>query len=501
MNVLTGIDLLGIQKYVFTSNRLRDVISASWLVQWATSRDGALQNWQNRVLHAGGGSAILEFDSIEDAESFAGPYTRKILENAPGLELVIAHQPTQNGLAESLRNLQVVLARKKLERRPNAGALGLAVTAACGVTGLPATAIDRLDATLVSKQVEMWRRDNTRREAEARWEKNLDITSGWQFPVEIDELGRSRGDTSLFAVIHVDANDVGEKIRRWLSRCVVQRLDDAAVRDQYREWSRWIDEEFRRVWRCLVERVLAAIHDRCLQGSIPRLNFELRPGKLPLRGVLLGGDDLTFLCDGRVALDLAATALRKIAGRDCPHLGKMSACAGVAMVRAHYPFARAYELAEKLCANAKVVRRQQQNAACWLDWHIGTARPTEPISDLRNRSFQTNGFRLTCRPCRLGDNVDELGTWSWLSGTVLGTGESGLRGPRWGRSRNKVKNLVGLVRQGPDAVRAALHGWQAVDQRFTLPTGLDDSGFAGDRTSLLDAIELVDVHMPLRDET
>ncbi len=501
MNVLTGIDLLGIQKYVFTSNRLRDVISASWLVQWATSRDGALQNWRNQVLQAGGGSAVLEFDSIEDAKSFTGPYTRKILENAPGLELVIAHYPIQNGLAESLRNLQVVLARKKLERRPNADALGLAATAACGVTGLPATAIDRLDATLVSKQVEMWRRDDTRKEAKERWEKDLDITSGWQFPVEIDELGRSRGDTSLFAVIHVDANDVGEKIRSWLSRCVDKRLDDATVRDQYREWSRWIDEEFRRVWRCLVERVLAAIHDRCLQGSIPRLNFELRPGKLPLAPVLLGGDDLTFLCDGRIALDLAATALRKIAGRDCPHLGKMSACAGVAMVRAHYPFSRAYELAEKLCANAKLVRRQQRDAGCWLDWHIGAARPGEPISDLRNRSFQINGFQLTCRPYRLGNSVDELGTWSWLSSTVLGTGESGLRGPRWGRRRNKVKNLAGLVRQGPDAVRAALYAWQTVDQRLTLPTGLDDSGFAGDRTSLLDAIELVDVQLPLGGES
>jgi len=501
MNVLTGIDLLGIQKYVFTSNRLRDVVSASWLVQWATSCDGALHTWRKQVLHAGGGSAVLAFDSMDEAKRFAGVYSRMMLERAPGLELVLAHYRTQDGLAKSLQNLQVVLARKKLERRPNADALGLAVTAACGVTGLPATAIDRLDGTPVSKQVEMWRCDDTRKEAEARWRKALESKSGWQFPAEIDELGRTHGDTSLFAVVHVDANDVGEKIRCWLERCVGNPLDNTAVLAQYREWSEWIDAQLHRVWRCLVERVLAAIHDECLQGSVPRLNFELRHGKLPLRPVLLGGDDLTFLCDGRIALDLAATALREIASGECPHLGKMSACAGVAIVRAHYPFARAYELAEKLCSHAKSVRREQQDAGCWLDWHIGTARPTERIWEFRNRLYRAEGLQLTCRPYRLGSAASDGGTWSWLSGTLLGTRGTGLRGPGWGRRRNKVKALASLARQGPNAVRSALRAWQVMDRQLVLPAGLDDSGFNGDRTSLLDAIELVDVHLPLGGES
>lgn len=294
MNVLTGIDLLGIQKYVFTSNRLRDVVSASWLVQWATSCDGALQRWRNQVLHAGGGSAVLAFDSIDEAKRFAGAYTRDVLDNAPGLDLVVAHCQTRNRLAESLRDLQVVLARRKLERKPHAEALGMAVTAAYRVTGLPASTVDPLDSSPVSREVETWRSADVRRDAEFRWTKDLELASGWQFPAEIDEMGRTRGDTSLLAVVHVDANDVGERIRNWLANCVDKNLDDAKVRDQYREWSGWIDKEFRRIWQRIVGRVLAAIHDRHLQGSIPRLNFELRPGKLPVRPVLLGGDDRAF---------------------------------------------------------------------------------------------------------------------------------------------------------------------------------------------------------------
>jgi hypothetical protein len=40
-----------------------------------------------------------------------------------------------------------------------------------------------------------------------------------------------------------------------------------------------------------------------------------------------------------------------------------------------------------------------------------------------------------------------------------------------------------------------------MDRQLVLPTGLDDSGFNGDRTPLLDAIELVDVHLPLGSES
>lgn len=39
MAVVTGIDVLGIQRYVFASNRLRDVLAASWMVDHGVERD------------------------------------------------------------------------------------------------------------------------------------------------------------------------------------------------------------------------------------------------------------------------------------------------------------------------------------------------------------------------------------------------------------------------------------------------------------------------------
>ncbi len=46
MPVVTGIDVLGIQRYVFASNRLRDVLAASWMVDHVVKRaDDSLLQW------------------------------------------------------------------------------------------------------------------------------------------------------------------------------------------------------------------------------------------------------------------------------------------------------------------------------------------------------------------------------------------------------------------------------------------------------------------------
>lgn len=93
------------------------------------------------------------------------------------------------------------------------------------------------------------------------------------------------------------------------------------------------------------------LHDR--RGDKSRKTVTNR-AFLPLRPVLLGGDDITCLCDGRIALDLAETALKEFARHPVPHLGpdgeetSLTACAGVALVKAHAPVHRSYELAEDL---------------------------------------------------------------------------------------------------------------------------------------------------------
>lgn len=532
MPVLTGIDLLGIQAYIFASNRLRDVLAASWMVEHVTSPD-VLCQWglnTDQVLLAAGGNAIVEFDSLDKARTWTTRYTRWLLENAPGLEAVVAHRPYDNRpLAWGIKALSVELAHAKLERRPNAPQLGISVTATCAVTGLPANANTHVQSELLSYRIASLREKYPK--GKTRWQKflpnQLAHMPGWRpdFPDDLDHLGRSHGDTSLIGIVHVDGNGVGKAISNWLDRCLKDEVDDTQVREQYGVWSRSIKELCDHVLKAVITRVTSCIQGEAnehgkqcfVRGTPHELGFPLRDDEtrrevfLPLRPVLLGGDDLTFVCDGRIALDLAAAALREFEKNPIPHPGEggtaktLTACAGVALVKSHAPFHRSYDLAESLCASAKrkrreVNERQHLETRCWLDWQIGPARPSETVEDLRTRKYKRDLH--TMRPYPLVSFDDRNQSWDWLDKALLGPGTTqeteGFRGASyWAESRSRVKRLGSLVTEGTDSIQRQVEAWKAIEQNIQLPAALPEGGFIGQETPLLDAIELLDIHIRL----
>lgn len=534
MPVLTAIDILGVQSYIFASNRLRDVIGASYLVEWATSQTGALSfdalNVPNpKIISAAGGNAILRFETIDSAHQFVMYYSRRLIEKAPGLEVAFAHQLYENGkLARGLLSLQIELAKSKLRRRPHAPQLGISVIQPCAITGLPASDRDRQSNNeWVSSRIAKIREANTVKKTFNRWEPFLpsDLFGHKAcFPVVFDDMGRTYGDTSLIGVIHIDGNGIGKRIQRWL----IKKLDNTSMSDEtliaeYFEWSEALKKLGEKVFQSIVSRLVDSIERRsssggffvCGEPSPPRhLDFELRIDHgeilLPLRPIILGGDDLTFICDGRIALDLTTTALRafthesayipelKLLGND-----PMTACAGVALVNSHAPFDRSYHLSEGLCRNAKQAKLDAgQDDRCWIDWNIGMNRPDDSVIDIRERQYKKN--ELTCRPYPLDGDTSTFLTWEWLDRELLGESSKdgrnrhSFRNPEtWGQRRNKVKDLGSLVGAGGEAVRIQLEGWISVDPDVKLPNPIDVNGFKGNRTPLLDAIELLDIHLRL----
>jgi hypothetical protein len=511
MPVLTAIDVLKVQPFIFASNRLRDVVTGSWLVHWSTSRDGTLKDFVSResLLMVGGGNAIIEFKSWEEARRFAACYTRRLYDKAPGLEVVVVHKAYDSGgLVRALQEIQVELARVKAERIPASPLLGLSVTAACRESGLPAVGFDNKEPAIPLSWEVLSRREKAG-EAEKRWEDFLSQCPGFAFPMELDQLGRTYGDTSLIGVVHVDGNGVGKKIKSWLDKKAESGAEDEVVRSECREWSEAINKLGNEVFQGVVDRVYCAARKDLnngqevmkITGKPARLSFELSKEKgewlLPLRPILLGGDDLTFVCDGRIALDLAEVAVSQFGKSDIPHLGNICACAGVATVPAHTPFMRSYALAENLCSSAKQMLKMKGDEGCALDWHIGTSRYGEVLDKARSQ-YQMKDRLLTCRPYRLGSDAGDEESWRWLSGTLLEDPERGLRGSHWSQGRNKVKALAEIIREGPEGVSAAFRSWKIAAQQLNLPKPIEEDGFfAKNRTPLLDAVELLDLHFIL----
>lgn len=520
MPVLTGIDVIGVQRYVFASNRLRDAVGASQLVRWATSTGSGGAPAELGVyvaLLAAGGNAIVEFGDQAEARRFAARYSRLLWERAPGLEVALAHREVQpDGLRQALQELHIELERLKTERVPSVPLLGLGVTASCRETGLAATGFaDGAQTEPLSAQVLRLRDAGVLAHANRRWQTALAPLpslgdQALDLPLDLDHMGRSRGDVSLMAVVHIDGNGVGQKIQEWLAA----QPDAAAIRAGYQQWSPALDRLAEGVMQSLIERLGASIALRprrdgekpepWLVGTVDELSFALATTEhrvyLPIRPVLVGGDDLTFVCDGRVALDLVGAALAAFEQTAVPPLGAISACAGVAICRTHTPFARAYELADSLCQNAKRLRRDHGIEGSVLDWHVGTPRPGEAIGDIRERQYRANAdgrvLRLTARPYALGASAEEALSWRWLAGVLLGAGAGGLRGDYWRGRRGKALELARTARRGPAVVGETLRTWQIVEPALTLPQAVPD-GFRADATPLLDAAELLDLYLPL----
>ena len=528
MPILTFVDTLGIQSFVFASNRLRDVVGGSELVHQATSRQGWVKRlgYGGQVIVGAGGNLLLRFDTLEQAREFAAQYSRKMLDEAPGLDVALVHQEYEDGqLAKAIQEIQIKIENHKFERCPSVPLLGLGVTATCRETRQPAVDLD-VEGVPIADSVDIRRKAND--QDQTRWLKFLPCDyqqfrkgkGGWvelAFPVELDDLGRSHGDTSLMGVVHIDGNGIGQKLKNWLVKQVENRSDDTTVLNQYQALSEKLDGLAERVFETLVDRIIRAIDwdDRqgyVLQSTLLRQRFALRCEQdtadrlqlfLPIRPILLGGDDLTFVCDGRLALDLAETALTEFEQDSLDTLGKVRACAGVALVKTHTPFARAYHLAESLCTSAK--RRLRDNK--WtdrsaLDWHIGLSSPTETLAALRSRQYGDG--KLTCRPYLLrqyGPSHSEP-DWDWLSKEVLGTTGKGFqtsdpeKTPNWQAHRSKLKTLREIVREGEGEVRNTLEAWQVAHPKLALPDRMSD-GFIGPYSPLLDAIELLDIHFPL----
>lgn len=540
MPVLTAIDVIGIQSYVFASNRLHDVVGASRIVEWATDREGCLNVRdapKPEVIMAAGGNAVLGFGSLDEAKGFVLRYTRRLLEDAPGLDVAVAHHEYQPGsLARGLLALNVKLAAAKLNRRPHTPQLGLGVTRPCAITGLPASESSSPfgEEQWVARRIAKIREQAER--AGDKWRLLLDeLAQGakhlqgrkLRFPHDLDNLGRTREETSLIGVVHIDGNGVGSRIQHWL--VAQQHAADESVKDNIRKWSNALDELVESVFRAVLKRLIDHIAPneqrpsvwqvRGQLGSPTQLDFDLScEGDtiwLPIRPILLGGDDLTFVCDSRLALDLTTAALKAFGDKSRDSVGlktlggkSITACAGAALVRAHAPFSRAYELCESLCASAKRAKRKADtddgsDTDGWLDWHIGAVRPDESLDEIRRRQYSAG--KLTCRPFPLdGDAATRL-TWRWLDtellGDASGNGDSkGFRNPRvWGERRNKVKTLATLLRESEQAIKAQLDAWRLIEPRIGLPTPLDASGFNGARTPLLDAVELLDIHLRLEE--
>ena len=154
---------------------------------------------------------------------------------------------------------------------------------------------------------------------------------------EYDEI-RDSGTKTLIAVVHIDGNDMGGIISSYMSN---KKRNKMAFVDGVKI-SRELSFNINKIFKDSVEDIIK---------------------KYPARIVINSGDDITFICKAEDSLNLTSEIMTMIEGNylgDNPN-NIFTSCAGIAYTHRHFPFHKAYEIAEECCSIAKMKAKKEEN--------------------------------------------------------------------------------------------------------------------------------------------
>ena len=480
-----------LQRYVFQSNSLKENIGASYLAKYwlngglieairqarfpiytsswneytktaqsgndlnclePRSTNGAPVNWIKPVelIYVGGGNAALLCKNQDIAREIVRAWSRKLLEHAPGIRVTVGYGKVKSSLSKAYRKALDNLALCEEALPFGYSIQSLPVVRTCTSTGLPASesrtepgeGIQWIAQSAASKRDQV----NLKGEPGAAQEhikkifpsvlKRTDhLPELNRFAIKLDEeLGGRKGESHI-AVVHADGNGMGDLLNQVINK---KGQGDDVFLHNLRAFS----------------ASTAALSHKALEKTL--LHFKtFLPLKeslhnsdeiFPLRPIVFGGDDLTFVCDGRVGLHLAAYYLNQFANNQINFCGdkiSVDACAGVAIVHTKFPFARAYDFADDLCKEAKKHRREDnkkkrrdQETGSWLDFQIIQEGATRSITELREAQYRSlEGQVLHQRPYEVPEKWDDF--IAILKEFLL----------KWPRTR--AKELLQAFTQGP----------------------------------------------------
>ena len=514
--ILTLVDTTGIQDYIFKSNTLRHIAGASGLVHRVThdwlekevmslgasnlESSGASKRFEkdaliSEVIYQGGGNALILFRNIDNAKDFTKKLSLKVIKEAPGLELVIVHselpieifQEANGGsvVVEIFKNLFQKAARKKEKRCWSSPLPGLGVTAACPYTQKPATC--QLKEEWISKEIyqkEMkgnpfaWEYFNKKFGAAL-----TTAEKSYQFVREFNQFsGEEKG--SYMAVAHLDGTGMGKRLLKFVN---AQR--EKSAREIFNALHNFSESINNAVQQAMDKAIASLCH------KVDNKVLENASGFLPFRPIVCDGDDITFVCDGKVGLNIAVSIMKHLAGIDLADNKPIAARAGVAVVKSHFPFSQAYHLAEQLNKSARsyaidLMRDQQLSAPpMTIDWHISTSGTLGNLESVR-KQYERGDIKLLMRPVTVGfDN-------GWRKWEVLEQLVAQLTSTQWGRNNSKLRRMEDVFFAGSAGLQKYISLQVLPELPITPELEAYDGkdGFIGNKAVHYDALDVIDFY-------
>ncbi len=361
MSVCYAFEAKSIQAYVLNSGKLKDMVGASEIVDQLTGEPlqeamKAVGIGENEIQFSrrAGGSFIAFMDDDGKAEALRDVWSLVVAQFAPGLDFV--HMVTQ---AASEREA-AALALKELQsmRFPSADIPSASpLTRYNPRTGIPAAKLERssngnewVDAATTRRRMKKFRQGHQLSR------KLSDTELNW--PVNMEKEFPHLSGNSYIGIIHADGNGLGKILR------ALQKTVGGNYREVYSAFSGKLEKATCDAAKKATQSVLVP--------AVSKGSF------MPARPLVLGGDDLTMIVRGDLALSFTRSFLDAfeestkdlcsyLRGKDVDWPQKfLTSCAGIAYIKSGQPFAMGYALAEELCSLSK---EKSERRASSLSFH------------------------------------------------------------------------------------------------------------------------------------
>ncbi|MHA1757478.1 MAG: Cas10/Cmr2 second palm domain-containing protein [Promethearchaeota archaeon] len=380
-----------IQDYIFSSNRLKHVIGASYIVKKIFEEDlkdvlkeifgngdnNNLNKWKEKpnkikiingttpfeIGYIGGGNALLFIKERENVKKFIQLFTKTVLRKYPGVRIFfgISYEFDISNFKNSMNEIHKNLKKNKNSYFPIITLPKHGFTAECPESA-ECTEIDFknddgkfISGVVKAKILAAEEAMNTlKRDFENELEDTFDFTN------ELDYLGISGGDNYI-AIVCIDGNEIGK------------RFNDCNSLEEFRLLSKTIQDATQKSFGKMLKNLIESIKEKKISKNNNFKFIKQNEGKylIPLVPVIIGGDDITFVSNGRLAIYLAEKFIENFTEQLVSDKKKLSACAGISIVKTKYPFFKAYSLAKDLLRSAKKRSREDKNSS-YLDFFISS---------------------------------------------------------------------------------------------------------------------------------
>lgn len=417
MSVAVVFDVSGIQKYVFGSNKLKENLGASYIITSLYEPLRYLLNKTDKECNGyiGGGNALIVIENIEKAKKIIKDFTLNALQDYPGLEISVGINENfdKNFEKDSVKKLFKDLQAAKNTFSPITTIPTHGITVECVNSGYSADyryerysennkkEIDYISNVSYAKLIKV---EDANKKIDVSFLSNNKysdkLDDKFMFSDDLSKLGQTEGDDSHIAVVHIDGNGMSLRFAAIDSVCKMRNLSDSV--------NEAVENSFMQLIHELTEDINNGNFEESKSGF--KLNKENGKTVLPLRPLIISGDDICFVSEGRLGIYFAYKFLDILSKKTLTDGENISACAGVSVVGTKYPFYRAYVMAEELCSEAKEARMKKKISVnpvpaaddSFIDFNISYGGISGSIKDIRKRHYKAPGGNLCMRPYSIG---------------------------------------------------------------------------------------------------